>query len=156
MERFGDIRLAQAEFLAAATQPDVQRRVKRSNGWVTFVHNPPVKLMVVQGARERTPVKADTSMSAKFDISGIDAEAPATAAHYLRNFSSRMNLPLNLKRSRSPANFRRRAREYAFFFQAGFFMRSKETTAAQQANMAVAIKVQVTADVNGGELGPLR
>jgi len=74
----------------------------------------------------------------------------------LRDFSRRMNSPVKLTCSRSTANFGRRAREYAFFFQAGFFMRSKETTAAQQADMAIAIKVQVTADVNGGELGPLR
>src|ERR1017187_4673279 len=55
-----------------------------------------------------------------------------------------------------PAKLPRARREYAFFFQAGFFMRSKETTAAQQADMATAIKLQVAVDVSAGELGPLR
>jgi hypothetical protein len=113
-----------------------------------------------KGARERTPIKAGISIPAELRyFSGVmcrsAAEAPATAAHYLMNLTRRLNLPVRIEWSRSPANFRRRAKECGAF-QAGFFMRSKETTAAQQADMAIAIKVHVTADVNGGELGPLR
>ena len=112
------------------------------------------------GARERTLIKAGISMPAELRyFSGVmcrsAAEAPATAAHYLLNLTRRMNWSVRLDWSRSPANFRRRAKECGAF-QARFLVRSKETTAAQQADMAVAIKVHVTADVNGGELGPLR
>jgi len=63
-----------------------------------------------------------------------------------------MNSPVKLVWSRSTANFRGRVREWGAFFQAGFFMRGKETTAAQQADMATASKLQVAVDVNGGEL----
>jgi hypothetical protein len=63
-----------------------------------------------------------------------------------------MNSPGKLKRSRSPADFRRRAREYAFLFRAGFSVWSKETTAAQQADMATAIKLQVAVGDSDCEL----
>jgi hypothetical protein len=50
-----------------------------------------------------------------------------------------MKSPVKLVWFRSTANFRGRASEYAFLFQAGFSVWIKETTAAQQADMANAI-----------------